>query len=257
MTATAVDTGKIDIARVIQQLFSVLGRNFTTFLLLAFLLVGLPSGVMTYFQGAMASTNDFALGPGFFFSALVVLITSAILQGALIYGAVQDLNGRRASVGDSLATGLRSFLPLIATSILFGLGVICGMILLIVPGIMLAVAWIVAIPALVAERRGIFDTFGRSAELTRGNRWRIFALLLIWWVAVMVLSMVLGAVLGFGVVASGSTATMASSPLYVGVNVVVNTLSSLIGATGAAVLYVELRQAREGVGAQSLASIFD
>ena len=263
MTAVATESGKIDIARVIQQLFTVLGRNFVTFLLLAFLLVGLPTGAMTYFQGTMATAAldtgtvpNLGFGPGVIFSGLVVLVTSAILQGALIFGAVQDLSGKRASVGDSLATGLRAFLPLIAVSILFGLGIACGFILLIVPGLMLLCAWIVAVPALVAERRGIFETFGRSAELTRGNRWRIFALLLIFWVAAMVLGMIMGAVMGVGMLTSGPQA-FAVSPLYVVMNVVTNTLSALVGATGAAVLYVELRQAREGLGTDSLAKIFD
>jgi hypothetical protein len=262
MTATTVDTGKIDIARVIQQLFTVLGRNFVTFLLLAFLLVGLPSGVMTYFQGSMTAAagagavSNFGFGPGVIFSGLVVLVTSAILQGALIYGAVQDLNGKRASVGDSLGVGLRAFLPLIAVSILFALGVACGLVLLVVPGLMLLCAWIVAVPALVAERKGIFETFGRSAELTRGNRWRIFALLLLFWVASMVFGMIVMGVIGVGMMTQGA-AGFVVSPLYVLMQVVVNTLSALVGATGAAVLYVELRQAREGLGAESLSTIFD
>lgn len=260
--AVTTEPGKIDIARVIQQLFAVLGRNFATFLILAFILVGVPTGAMTYFQGAMALNAaetgvvpNLGFGPGVIFSGLVILITSAILQGALIYGTVQDLNGKRASVGDSLATGLRAFVPLIVVSILFALGVAFGFVLLIVPGIMLLCAWIVAVPALVAERRGILETFGRSAELTRGNRWQIFALLLILWVASMVLGMILLALTGAGMLTAGPQA-VAASPLYILAQIVTSTLSSVVGATGAAVLYVELRQAREGLGAESLAAIF-
>ena len=267
MTAFAVERGAIDIAQVIRQLFTVLGRNLGTFLILSLVLVGLPSGVMSFLQLSSFSTGGEMFGAQYFYSLITLVLTSLILQGTLIYVAVQDANDRRASVTEALAVGLRAFLPLIAVSILMGIGLFFGFLFLIVPGVMLACAWCVTVPALVAERRGIIEAFGRSAELTRGNRWRIFALFLLYVVAYFILATVVGAIinaLGLAGAVGGAAGSQdseaalgAMTPFMVVLNMFNSTLSALLGATGAAVLYVELRKAREGLGSESLAKIFD
>mgnify|MGYP000579528846 CR=1 FL=1 len=38
----------------------------------------------------------------------------------------------------------------------YGLAIVFGLVFLIVPGIMMACAWCVAVPALVADRSGVF-----------------------------------------------------------------------------------------------------
>jgi MFS family permease len=264
MTAAAVEAGKVDIGRVIGDTFKVLGRNFVTFFLLSLILVGLPTGALAYVQGLFIGSDltefstDLVLWS--LLGALVTLTTTAILQGSLIYATVQDMNGAKPSVGDSLATGLRSFLPLILVSILFAIALTVGFILLIVPGVMLVVAWSVALPALVADRTGIFGSFGRSAELTRGNRWRIFGLLLISWIAFVVFSLVLGAITGVNLLTAGTDPEAMRDtvfgPVTIGLNVLSQTLTYMVASTGIAVLYVELRKARDGLGPQWLADIF-
>lgn len=257
MTDTTQERGHIEIGRVIQRLFAVLGRNFVTFFVLALLLVGLPNAVVGFFRPAEIHSDPMsAFGPGLFFAGLTALITSAILQGTLIYGTVEDLNGRRPSIGDSLAMGLRAFLPLIVVSFLMAIGLVFGFMLLIVPGLFLLCLWSVAIPALVAERTGIFGAFTRSAELTRGNRWRIFLLVVIWACAAFVVSMIVAAVTGAGAVASGGLQAFVLSPAAIIVNAVVSALTTLVAATGVAVLYVELREAREEVDSSWMADIF-
>ena len=121
--------------------------------------------------------------------------------------------GRQATFGESLSTALRVFLPLIGLSILFGLGIMFGLILLIVPGIMLMVAWAVAVPALVVERCGVIDALRRSAELTKGSRWKIFGLFLIILVIYWIVSVVVGYV---GLARYGATATQLSIANVIG-----------------------------------------
>jgi hypothetical protein len=265
MTVDAIDRGKLDIGRVISGTFQVLGRNALVFLALALLLSGIPAGIMGYLQAANMGGlqgGNIAFSPGvvesFALTWLVSIVTAAILQGALIYGTVQDMNGQRPNVGECLATGLRAFLPLIGVSILFALAVILGFVFLIVPGLMVICAWCVAVPALVAERTGVFGAFSRSAALTKGHRWRIFALLIVAWVIALVISMVIGAVAtGASFASSGlDPAALARSPVRIIGAAVANTLSAAIGSTGVAVLYVELRRARDGLGPQWLAEIF-
>jgi MFS family permease len=258
----AAQTGKLDIGQVISGTFQVIGRNVATFGILSLVLSGIPTAIVAFLQATNIEPDAaFSLRPGYFqamgFSGLAALITGAILQGALVYGTVQDMNGQRASIADCLTTGLRAFLPLIGLSILLGIAVVFGLVLLIVPGIMMLCAWCVAAPALVADRTGVFGAFSRSAELTRGNRWRIFALFVVVWVIAMVIAAVIGAVamaLAFG--GPLDPVSLARSPVQVVGNVISNTLSALITSTGAAVLYVELRRIREGAGPQWLAEIF-
>jgi hypothetical protein len=253
-TADVVEHGKLDIGRVIQQTFSVLGRNFSTFFVLALILVGGPSliaGLLNFGRDTVDFTN---LNPAIFPVSLLALVANAVLQGALIYGTVQDLNGAKPTVTASLATGLRAFLPLIGLSILMAIALVFGFLLLVVPGVMMACAWCVAVPSLVAERRGVFDSFTRSADLTRHNRWRILGLFVIYAVVFIIVGIVVGIAAGIG--SAAWSAFTPINPVAIIVDALVNTVLGVIGSTGVAVLYVELRQAREGAGPQWLAEIF-
>ena len=152
-----------------------------------------------------------------------------------------------------------AFLPLLGVSILFGLGAALGFMLLIVPGIMIVCAWAVAVPALIADRTGVTGAFGRSATLTRGNRWRIFGLALITYVVVLVMSLVLLQLSGINAFAQPDAASIqaaALTPVALILNLVTNVLTSVISSTGIAVLYVELRRNHEGGGAKWLSEIF-
>ncbi|WP_337186795.1 YciC family protein [Phenylobacterium sp.] len=268
---TGAETRKLDIGRVIGGTFSVIGRNFVTFAVLGLILAGLPTGLMYVLQTqamteqlAAMQTGDIAATGAYFtnvgLSTVVLMITTAILQGALIHAVVQDFSGARASIGEALATGLRAFLPLIAVSLLYTLAMALGFILLIVPGIMIAIALCVCAPAVVADRSGVFGAFTRSRALTRGNRWRIFALFIVLVVLLMVVGAVVAVVAGALALTNPGAlqdpAALAMNPLMIALNVVQQTLSAVIGAALISVLYVELRQAKEGLGAKDLADIF-
>jgi hypothetical protein len=259
MSSDSASTGALDIGRVIQELFAVLGRNIVTFGLLALILTGIPAAVIFAIQGSVLVSGDptQVLGPRFGWSILLGVVSAlfgVILQATIIYGTVSDLNNRPVSVTESLSVGLRVFLPVIGLAILLGLGVGLASILLLVPGIMLAIAWCVAIPAYVVEQTGVMGAFGRSAELTRGNRWRIFGLLVIYFIAVIIIELVLslfGRATGFAMIGRLPILTLLIfAPL-------IQMASSLIASAGAAVLYVELRRLRDGVGPEGLAAIFD
>jgi hypothetical protein len=256
MTATTATLERLDIGRVIQQLFSVLSRNIVTFGVLALILTGIPTAVVAALQPQLNGADNAATWAWYVTTALISGVAGLVLQGTLIYATIGDLNGRKVRVSEGLAVGLRNFLPLLGVGILYVLAVMLGSILLIVPGIMIAIAWIAAVPVLIAEGTGVFGSFGRSAELTRGNRWRIFALLLLYMAVYVVLGIVMAIIGGIaGVVASAVSGETTLQTVVL--SVISNVVSALIGATGGAVLYVELRRVREGVGHEALASIFD
>ncbi len=273
MTMDAVEPDRFDIARVIQQTIAVLTRNLVPFSILGLVLSALPTALIGIVQVSWLhdafpgiTRGTFSFSPSLVmtgaFGGLVAIVTTFILQGALIHATVRDLDGQPSALGDSLATGLRNFLPLFGLAILFGIAVAFGMVLLVVPGVMLACAWLVAAPALVAERTGVFGAFTRSAELTRGNRWQIFGLLVIVLIINWIVQKIFQTAIGLG----GLPYAMAADPMKA-VNAVLNpvtvvlmaiasAIGAIVGGAAIAVIYVELRRAREGEPTGWLAEIF-
>lgn len=253
MTMAGEATGPLDIGRVIQQLFAVLGRNFATFFILSLILTGIPGVIIGLIQMDGFQHAQFFRWQSLL-AGLVGAVTGLILQGTVIYGTVTDLSEGRVTLADCLSVGLRSFLALLAIGLLMGVAIFFGMILLIVPGVIMAIVWSVTVPVYVVEQREVFASFGRSVDLTRGNRWRIFGLAVIYFVAFIVVGLVVGALGGVaGVFGSGSAMTLR----FVLVQPLINAVVAMIGAVGVAVLYVELRRLRDGVDAAGLAAVFD
>lgn len=255
-TTTAVGDGRgaIEIGGVIQDTFRIIGRNFVSFLLLSLLLTALPAAVFGYFNLQMATDDMSGSAVAMLLAGgLIAMVAGVVLQGTIVHGTVMDMNGRKAAISESLAVGLRNFLALIAIAILLAIAVTLGFILLIVPGVIMALAWSVVVPAYIAERIGIFEAFSRSAQLTRGNRWRILLLALLLVFGYLVISFVVTIAAGLG-----SLVTAQTSVFYaVVVSPIITALYGLVGSVGAAVLYANLRRAKEGLTPDSLAAIFD
>ena len=145
---------------------------------------------------------------------------------------------------------------MIVVSILFGILVVLGLIVLIVPGIIMAVMWSVVVPITVEERTGIFGAFSRSQELTRGARWTIFGLFLL----IFLIGMGIGLVgVLFATVTLGfsyeNPAISSSLPAII-MNAIVATLASAFSSALVTSLFVELREWKDGPEDSKLSDIF-
>src|SRR5438552_4856256 len=103
--------------------------------------------------------------------ALEILFAAlSILYQGMVVELVQDVqDGRRDhSIGDLIRSVEPVFWPLVGVSILFGIAVGVGFVLLIIPGLILLTIWSVVAPVTVVERPGVFAAFGRSRQLVRG-----------------------------------------------------------------------------------------
>lgn len=120
----------------------------------------------------------------------------SVLYQGMVVKLVQDLrDGRRDhSVRELLHSVEPVFWRLLAVSLLFGIGVGIGFVLLIIPGLVLMVIWSVVAPVMVLERPGVFAAFGRSRELVYGNGWNVFAVFAMVILAVLIISVVVGIV---------------------------------------------------------------
>jgi hypothetical protein len=131
----------------------------------------------------------------------VVLMTLSMIAvpitfTALTHAVGEIYVGRDASIGDSFRVALKIIVPMTGTMLLVYLGVIAGFLLLVIPGVMLSMAWILTSPVVIFERRFGSAALGRSRELMRGHKWRAFGVLVVGSIIVGILGAVLGGVFG-------------------------------------------------------------
>ena len=242
----------VDIGRVMQRGFSVVGGNAAGFVLAAAIFVGLPSFLVEYLATPdPESMLDHGGWPAALMLAWVLLYVfgDSLLQVAVVRSSVLGRNGRRPEFGRNLATTIGFVLPVLGLSLVYGLCAALGLLLLVVPGIIVMCMWFVAVPVLVEERAGIMKSLARSSELTSGSRWHVFGLMVILSLLSWALG-TLGAILP-AIAAPGNDLVVALC------NAVAAALSGVFGAAVAASLYVELRQVREGATSDNLVAIFD
>ena len=256
---------QIEIGRVISRTFATIGANFPTFILLSIIFGGIPAVIVGYVTQTMMLPALLASGDSTsyfstiyliqFGSTLVLWLPMYVLIGALTHGAVVYLSGDRASLASCLGTGFGRALPLLALGFLSAIGMAFFFLLLIVPGIMAAVRWSVAAPALVVERVGVMEAFGRSGDLTRGSRWSIFGLFVIWIIVAYIFQLCLSALFGFSLTSNlfDGSAIWAYFAIT-GVNAAV---ANMVAAAGSAALYTELREIKDGATSAELAKVFD
>ena len=252
----------LDIGAVIGDTFGVIGRKFVDLAVLGLIFVGGPTLLVSFFssQAMERSLEQGAIGLNFSFGLFLANILYALfpfmLQAAVVTVTVASLNRGHSNIGEAVGTALRAFIPLFIVSILLSIGLTIGFILLIIPGLILLTVWAVVVPALVAERAGIFGCFSRSAELTSGSRWKIFALILIGYVVMTVIGMILG-LLTLSATAVGTIGVDDGLNLSgVLTGVIVNTTLSILWAVAVSVLYVHLREIKDGTRVDAIGDAF-
>jgi hypothetical protein len=261
---------RFGMGRVVKRTFSAIGKNFGAFVLLS-IVPGLAFAAASVAGGqfradlAAAQFPDVEAILWFAFWGLIYFAGAILVQGGVIHGVMASISGKRASVGDCLSTALKHAVPLFLIALLTTLGFVAGLVLLIVPGVILAVMWTVAGPACVVEHAGMWQAFKRSTDLTRGYRWPIFGLFVASFVLIIVIdlitSLLVGIAFGTGMVvfSSNPVASVASnaSSAELFAAFVRAMLALIISFTFGAAIYYELREIKEGIGPEALASVFD
>jgi len=235
-------TPRLDLGRVVRDTLAVTGKRPVFVIGLSFLLSGLPN----FFGGMYASHH---MHGGFYFLSgfgalhvIVLILLSSFLSASLYRLALGELEGETPTPSEVFTAAAQMFLPLFAVSLLYFLAVAFGMLLLIVPGVLMALAWCVTGPALIDQRTGITQSFEESARLTRGNRWRLLALFVLFGLAVGFVNAVFNAL---GLAASYAAEGLLSAPRLVG-TAIIATATTALATPGVAAIYVQLRELRGG-----------
>ncbi|MDA0231664.1 MAG: tetratricopeptide repeat protein, partial [Proteobacteria bacterium] len=177
---------------------------------------------------------------------IIYFVVTSFISAALVYGTIQQLNGQQAQLGQVINRGLRFILPVLGVACVMGVITGVGIALFVVPGLIFATMFWVAIPAAVVEGREL-SSLGRSLELTKGYRWPILGLVLI-----------IG-VLGFvaNLIGNWIAAETTSTFFAFLISIVLAGIVTAFGAVVSAVGYYELRIANEGEDAYTVMARFD
>jgi hypothetical protein len=186
-------TKRIRVGEVIGETFSIYGRNFIPLIGSAIVLFLVVAVVAALLSGP--SRSDFSFGELLLvLLAVIIRVAATALYTGFVVRLVEDVrDGRRdTTIGRLFSSAAPAIVPLIAMSILFGIGVGIGLFLLIIPGLILLTIWAVTAPAIVVEGAGAFESFGRSRELVRGEGWSVFWTIVVVWLITAVITGVFG-----------------------------------------------------------------
>ncbi len=174
------------------------------------LLTGLVSGAFSYFVLAVPLTTGLPqanplltalnryqhLGPAYNWGNIAVSVVTLLLSGMMIANIVAVSRGQTPGFGSALSLSLRRLLAMIGATILFGLAVGLGFVLLLIPGIYLAVRLQLFLIPLIAESQGPGTSLSTSWRLVGGNWWRALTVVAVLFIILFVLELLLGALTG-------------------------------------------------------------
>jgi len=109
---------------------------------------------------------------------LILLIFEYFLYAGLLKIILSVTDGRETRIGDLFSAG-DVFISYLLGSILFGLIMAVGILLLIVPGLIFSVMFLFYGFFIVDKHMGPVEALKASAALTKGVRWQLFGFILI------------------------------------------------------------------------------
>lgn len=101
---------------------------------------------------------------------IIILVVQFVVSIGITKITLKLYDGDSVSWRDLYAS-YRLLWRFVAVSFLYGLMVAVGFVFLIIPGIILGIIFQFAMYLVVDKNMGVFESFRKSAELTRGFRW--------------------------------------------------------------------------------------
>jgi hypothetical protein len=244
--------GDFRVGDVLNRTWQVFTRNILFFIgitLLVYLAIFLPLGVVVVLVVLAGMGGDPWWGlivAGIVLAVLLFVILNTIGQAVLLFGTFQRLRGQPLRVGEALRRAFARFFPLVGVGVLYTLGLMVGFVLLVIPAFFVFVMWLVAVPACVVESLGPVASLSRSADLTKGYRWRVFGLMF----ALTVINGIGGQFFAMALGVAGEWASGVGSILWF-------VAWTALWNCALIMIYHDLRVAKEGIDIEQIAAIFD
>jgi hypothetical protein len=134
----------------------------------------IPGIIYVVVFGALgAATTYFSLGAPIRGAMFQILVAVATMIGAFV---LLEVMLKRSGLLREDRLGM--FLPFIGMSILVGIAVGLGFLLIIIPGLVFMARWSICQPVMLVEKGKVFDSMRKSWEMTRGNEFPIILAML-------------------------------------------------------------------------------
>jgi hypothetical protein len=158
----------------------------------------LISFVIYVAAGIIAALLGLAGSVGLFLGWIVSVVAAFLVQAALVK-AVQDVRDGRAdlNLGETVSAALPFLGTVIIASILAGIGIAIGFVLIIVPGLILLTFWSLIVPSIMIGEEGVFGSFSKSWRTVRGYAWHVFGTYVLVFLILIVFDIVIGLILLF------------------------------------------------------------
>ena len=194
----ALATQPQSIGKTLDSGFKLFFAGFKKVFFLA-LVAALISHLPQMFMGPLLSTTGpEASSVGLLFAVMFgAMVLSLVFNTAVLsrlsltgFGTGSGKGASDDTFGRSISIGFKYLLPILFASILYGLAVAGGMVLLIIPGLFLMVSMYLYMPVIVVEGKGPFEALKRSFNLVAGRsreflcvKVRCVSAILSWWAA--------------------------------------------------------------------------
>jgi uncharacterized membrane protein len=164
----------LTVGEILDTSFSLYRRHFAALATVALICTGVPLVLRLFLEAAGGIFSNLTLA---LLYGISLVVLNLVATGATVFIVSESYLGRPISAREALDRATPYIGRILVCSLLMALVVGLGFLLLLIPGIMLAVGLALAIPAVVLEPRSSASAaLSRSWELTRGARWRIFGL---------------------------------------------------------------------------------
>lgn len=222
---------ELSIGELLSQTWGCLRRDFLSFFMV-FAVVGVILGVLTTVAGYLINVPKLPASPTqsqllsyesaelslVLVAVVLALVIVPVAAGTAVKMASDSIEGRRVDVRGDVKLAASKLLRLWALELLVGVIVFLGVIALVVPGVILAIMFSLAVPVLMIENMGVRESMGRSRKLV-AKRWlKTFAFLLILGVAIAILTLIasfVGALFGPGRTIAAELISALYTPLSV------------------------------------------
>ena len=182
------------LGEILSAAFNIYKANASSLLLIVAIVVVPLSFLSALFSGVVfAGTEREVIGTGLvvterslglflagaIVSAVIAVIISAVLQAAILRAAAQATIGDPVDPEESYRFGLKRLGSVILVSLLVGLAVGGGLILLVIPGLIFLVFLSVSVPVLIVENRRGTEAMSRSWNLVKGHFWHAAGVIIV------------------------------------------------------------------------------
>jgi hypothetical protein len=259
----------LGIGEILDVAITIYRRNFRALLTLVFVVAApfeiisaliqasaLPNDplITESTPGEIQFDNDLWLGAaGFAAAGVLSFIGSLVATGACFKAIADGYLGEKAEWRPALGYAARRLHSILWVTLLASFISLLGLVLFVVPGVYLYVAFAVAVPVLLTEGVKGTKALGRSRRLVKGRWWGTFGVVVL---GAILVGIVEGALVGLTAAVTTldtSDPTLGSFLANTTATVLASVLATPLSAAFATVLYFDLRVRKEAFDLQLLA----